>query len=52
MIRGFIPFSKINCSKGNLIALLEFELAYYDSVVHRFNNYATTTYALKNLHSS
>ena len=27
--------------KVNVIARLEFELAYYDSAVHRFNHYTT-----------
>ena len=27
----------------NVIVQLEFELAYYDSVVNRFNNYITST---------
>ena len=31
------------CPKVNVIARLEFELAYYDSVVHRFNHYTTRT---------
>ena len=29
--------------KVNVIARLEFELAYYDSEVHRFNHYTTRT---------
>ena len=32
----------------NVIARLEFELAYYDSAVHRFNHYATRTPPSKN----
>ena len=31
------------CPKVNAIARLEFELAYYDSAVHRFNHYTTRT---------
>ena len=31
------------CPKVNVIARLEYELAYYDSAVHRFNNYTTRT---------
>ena len=31
------------CSKVNVIAPLEYELAYYDSAVHRFNQYTTRT---------
>ena len=42
-IRVFIPFPKGICPKGNVIARLEFELAYYDSAVHRFNHYTTRT---------
>ena len=34
-IRGF--------TKVNVIARLEYELAYYDSAVHRFNHYTTRT---------
>ena len=33
-------FHKSICPKVNLIARLEFELAYYESVVHRFNHYS------------
>ena len=40
---GFIPFPKGICPKVNVIARLEFELAYYDSAVHRFNHYTTRT---------
>ena len=32
------------CPKVNVMAQLEFELAYYDPAVHRFNHYATTTH--------
>ena len=31
------------CPKVNIIARLEYELAYYDSAVHRFNHYTTRT---------
>ena len=31
------------CPKVNVIARLEYELAYYDSAVHRFNYYTTRT---------
>ena len=40
-IRGFIPFTKGICPKVNVIARLQFELAYYDSAVHSFNHYIT-----------
>ena len=40
-IRRFYTFPKGICPKGNVIAWLEFELAYYDSAVHRFNYYTT-----------
>ena len=36
-------FPKGICPKVNIIAWLENELAYYDSVVHRFNHYTTRT---------
>ena len=42
-IRGFIPFPKGICPKVNVTARLEYERAYYDSAVHRFNHYTTTT---------
>ena len=32
----YIPFPKGICPKVNVIARLEYELAYYDSAVHRF----------------
>ena len=41
--RLFHAFPKVICSKVNVIALLEFELAYYDSAVQRFNHYTTGT---------
>ena len=31
------------CPKVNVIARLEYELAYYDSVVRHFNHYTTIT---------
>ena len=34
----------------NIIARLEYELAYYDSAVHRFNHYTTRTPLLKKLY--
>ena len=34
-------FPKGICPKANVIARLEFELAYYDTTVHRFNHYTT-----------
>ena len=34
-------FPKGICLKVNIIERLEYELAYYDSVVHRFNHYTT-----------
>ena len=40
---GFYNFPKSICSKVNVIARLEFELAYYDFTVHRFNHYSTRT---------
>ena len=43
MIKGFNTFPKGICPKVNLIARLEYELAYYDSAVHRFNHYTTRT---------
>ena len=36
-------FPKGICPKVNVIARLEYELAYYDSAVHRFTHYATRT---------
>ena len=36
-------FLKGICLKGNVIARLGFELAYYDSVVYRYNHYTTRT---------
>ena len=37
--KGAHTFAKGICPKVNVIARVEFELAYYDSVVHRFNHY-------------
>ena len=34
------------CPKVKVITRLEFELTYYDSVVHRFNHYTTRTLLL------
>ena len=36
-------FPKGICPKVNVIAQLEYELAYYDSAVHLFNHYTTKT---------
>ena len=36
-------FPKDICPKVNEISRLEYELAYYDSAVHRFNHYTKTT---------
>ena len=41
--KGVRTFPQGICPKVNLIAQLEFELAYYDSAVHRFNHYITRT---------
>ena len=40
---GIHTFPKGICPKVNVIARLEFELAYYNSAVQRFNHYATRT---------
>ena len=40
---GVHTFLKGICPKVNVIARLEYELAYYDSAVHRFNYYTTRT---------
>ena len=42
-IRGFMPFSRSICPKVNVIVRQEFELAYYDLAVQRFNHYTTAT---------
>ena len=39
--KGVHTISKGMCPKVNVIARLEFELAYYDSAVHYFNHYTT-----------
>ena len=41
--KGVHTFPKDICPKVNVIARLEYELAYYDSAVHRFNHYTTRT---------
>ena len=41
--KGVHTFPKGICPKVNVIARLEYELANYDSAVHRFNHYTTRT---------
>ena len=41
--KGAHTFPKGICPKVNVIARLEYELAYYDSAVQRFNHYTTRT---------
>ena len=41
--KGVHIFPKGICPKVNVIAQLEYELAYYDSAVHHFNHYPTRT---------
>ena len=41
--KGVYTFPKGICPKVNVIAPLEYELAYYDSEVHRFNHYTMRT---------
>ena len=41
--KGVHTFPKGICPKVNVIVRLEYELAYYDSIVHRFNHYTTRT---------
>ena len=41
--KGVHTFPKCICPKVNIIARLEYELAYDDSAVHRFNHYTTRT---------
>ena len=41
--KGVHTFSKGICPKVNVIDRLEFELAFSDSAVHRFNHYTTRT---------
>ena len=43
-IREVIPLFKSICPKVNVIARLEFEIAYYDSAVQRINHYTTKTH--------
>ena len=38
-----MPFPESICPKVFVIARLEFELAYYDPAVHRFNHYTPGT---------
>ena len=42
--KGVHAFLKGICPKVNLIAQLEYELAHYDSAVHRLNHYTTLRY--------
>ncbi len=42
--KGVHTFPKGICPKVNVTARLEYELAYYNSAVHRFNHYTTRTY--------
>ena len=41
--KGVHTFPKGICPKVNVIARREYELAYYDSALHRFNHYTTRT---------
>ena len=41
--KGVHTFPKAIFSKVNVIARLEYELAYYDSAAHRFNHYTMRT---------
>ena len=41
--KGVHTFPKGICPKVNVIARLEYKLAYYDSAVRRFNHYTTRT---------
>ena len=41
--KGIYTFPNGICPKVNVIARLEYELAYYDFAVHRFNHYTTRT---------
>ena len=45
--KGVHTFPKGICPKVNVLARPEYELAYYDSAVHRFNNYTTRTSSSK-----
>ena len=42
-MRGVHTFPKGIFPKVNVIVRLEYEIAYYDSAVHRFNHYTTRT---------
>ena len=42
-VKGVHSFPKGICPKVILIVQLEYELAYYNSAVHRFNHYTTRT---------
>ena len=42
--KGVHTFPKGICPKVDVIARLEYKLAYYDSAVHRFNQYITWTH--------
>ena len=42
--KGVHTFPDGICPKVNVIARLEYELAYYDSEVHHFNHYTTRTF--------
>ena len=46
--KGVHIFPKGICPKVNVIARLKYELAYYDSAVHRINHYTTKTPHKKN----
>ena len=41
--KGVHTFPNGICPKMNVIARLEYELAYYDSAIHRFDHYKTRT---------
>ena len=41
--KGVHTFPEGICPKVNVIARLEYELAFYDSAVRRFNHYTTMT---------
>ena len=41
--KGVHTFPKGTCPKVNVIARLEYELAYYDDAVNRINHYTTRT---------
>ena len=47
--KGVHTFPKGIFPKVNIIVRLEYELAYYDSAVHRFNHYTTRTPPLNSL---